>query len=235
MGYPAPIGAFVTVVSAGAWIALLIAIGAVALNYWAMRRIIAQAGYSPLWILLPLAPLVLTIISFFVLWHDIDAIAFGGSIGFFGIDSIGFIWHLDQLSVVVNWAFFIVFAFSRWPVSEGRPTPSTGRLPETFRGTLGGSVPNTGVSPEPLVVSRGMPQSAAGPAAEPTAQPDAPANVPAAKRPGVKFCAWCGEPLPGNRALFHDCGPKDRPATFCKNCGTALPAGASQCNACGAA
>jgi hypothetical protein len=233
-------GAFITAVSAGSWIELIIAIGAIALNYWAMTRIIAQAGYSPMWILLPLAPLVLTIISFFVLWSDLDAIVFGGSIGFFGIEDIGFVFHLDQLSLVVNWAFFIVFAFSRWPVSEGRHTSSAAppRAPDSFRAVPpSGPVPSTPIAPEPAVVNRGMPQSAAGPgpAPGPAADPPPVASASAAAKPSAKYCAWCGESLPGNRALFHDCGPKDRPATFCKSCGTALAAGATQCASCGAA
>jgi hypothetical protein len=46
MGQLTPFGALITSVSAGTWIQLIITLGAVALTYFAMSRIIAQAGYS---------------------------------------------------------------------------------------------------------------------------------------------------------------------------------------------
>ncbi len=232
MGHLTPIGAFATSVSAGTWIELLIAIGVVALNYYAMTRIISQAGYSPVWILLPLAPLILTIVAFIIFWHDVNAIFFGDSVGFVGITTIGIVWHLDQLSFVANWAFFLVFAFSRWPVSEGRPSPSGGpaRPPESPPNPAGRWSPNTPTAP----VARGMPSSGASPGSGPAVAPVAAASPPPTRTTGPKICGWCGEALPGNRALFHDCGPKDRPETFCKSCGSAFPVGTSQCNSCGA-
>ena len=89
MGLLTPIVGFATAVSIGTWIQLLIAIGVVALMYLATGRIITQAGYSALWILLPIAPLVFTTICFFIFWHDLNTIIFGGSIGFIGISTVG--------------------------------------------------------------------------------------------------------------------------------------------------
>jgi hypothetical protein len=214
--------------SIGSWIVLLIILGLVALNYVATARIITQAGYSPRWILLPIAPLVLTIICFIIFWIDIRTIYFGETFGFYGVNNVGFVWRLDELSIFLNWLFYIIFAFSRWPVSGTHRAPSVGgpSAPEVVRVN-----PNPSpVRPTPSAVlpARAVPSSGASPGTGPAAAPSA----PVAKR--AQFCAWCGEALPGNRALFHDCGPKDRPETFCKNCGTALPAGTSVCSACGA-
>jgi Double zinc ribbon len=239
MGNLTPIGAFATAVSVGTWIQLLIAIGVLALIYVATARIITQAGYSHLWILLPVAPLALTVICFFVFWHDLDTIVFGGTLGFIGITNVGFWWHLDEISIVLNIGFFVIFAFSRWPMSGGQPSPRT-ESPQSYeplRAAPSGPASSLPAPPDPVVAPRGLPTSAAGPGAGPRAGAvPGPAVVTSAavKKPSAQFCAWCGEALPGNRALFHDCGPRDRPETVCKSCGTAFPAGTSICNSCGA-
>ena len=227
-----PIGAFATSVSAGTWIDLLIAIGLMALLFLATARIIGQAGYSTWWILLPLSTLVLTVICYFILWHDLNAVVFGGSIGFIGISTIGIVWHLDQASVILNIGFYLLFAFSRWPVSGTRHARNDDGPIPTQPGRAAPSGPASGpmVAPEPVVAPRGVPASTAGPGAGPAVATRAPTPI----KKGAQFCAWCGESTPGNRALFHDCGPKDRPQTFCKNCGTALPAGSTECTSCGA-
>jgi hypothetical protein len=233
MGLLAPFGAFVTSVGAGTWIQLLLTIGVVALTYAAMSRIITQAGYSSLWILLPLAPLVLTIACFVILWHDLNGIVFGGPVGFYGIEVVGLFWHLDEIALLLNWIFFIVFAFSRWPGATTRHAPES-EASRAIQAVRPGPRSPASVPLAPsdrVTASRGAPTSGAGPGAAPAAV----TSTPAAKRPGAKFCAWCGESLPGNRALFHDCGPKDRPETHCKNCGTVFDAGSSECRTCGAA
>jgi hypothetical protein len=232
MGPMTPIFAFAPSVSASTWIELLLAIGLMALMFIATARIIAQAGYSTLWILVPLSPLVLTAICFFILWHDLNVVVFGGSIGFIGISTVGFVWHLDQVSVLLNIGFYLLFAFSRWPIAGTRhDRDDDGPLP-TQSGRAVPSGPGSGpvVAPNRVVSPRGMPTSAAGPGAGPATA----SMAPTPKKQGTQFCPWCGEATPGNRALFHDCGPKDRPHTFCKNCGSALPAGSTECTSCNA-
>ncbi len=210
--------------SAGPFIALLIILGLIVLNYWATSRIITQAGYSPMWILLPIAPLFLTIISYIIFWHDVHTILLGGSLGTGGINTNGLIWRLDELAIFLNWLFYIIFAFSRWPVSgthrapnvDGPSAPDATRVnpnPPPVRPTPSAATPSA-AAPARVVASSGA-SPGSGPAAAPSA--------PIAK--GGQFCPWCAESLPGNRSLFHDCGPKDRPATFCKNCGTSVAGG----------
>jgi len=224
---------FTASTSVSAWIELLIFSGALFLNYWATMRIITQAGYSAAWIALPIAPLVLTIICYVIFWNDIHEIFFGGGFGFgFGsFNNVSLFWHLDEISILLNWLFYIVFAFSRWPVT-GTPRAPEGDAPRPSRFTRAtiSTAKEPAAATAPLPGPRPAVASAAGPGGGPTG-----ASRPAATRPSAQFCAWCGEALPGNRALFHDCGPKDRPETHCKNCGTAYAAGSTQCTACGGA
>lgn len=228
MGFVTP---FIASTSVSAWIELLIFVGLLFLNYWATMRIIAQAGYSPLWILLPLAPLVLTTLCYIIFWVDIHEVFFGGGFGVgFGIDShVSLIWHLDELSIFLCWLFFIVFAFARWPVSGERHPREAGGPPPSRADRSRPASPSPAPA-DPVGVARfgttPSIRSAAGPAVAPSAP---------AVRKNAQYCAWCGEALPGNRALFHDCGSKDGPETFCKFCGTAFAVGTTQCNSCGAA
>jgi hypothetical protein len=231
MGLTAPILAFATSLSPRSWVDLIVAFGAVVLTYVATSRIIKQAGYSTWWILLPLSPLVLTVVCFAILWHDLNAIVFGGSFGFFGINSIGLFWHLDQLSFFLNWLFYIVFAFSRWPTAGAR-RPSEMNAPRPSgpdHGPVTGPASGSAAPRAPVPVARVASEARAAPA-----QATGVTTAPAPPRASTKFCAWCGESLPGNRALFHDCGPKDRPETHCRACGTALPPGATHCSSCAA-
>jgi hypothetical protein len=162
------------------------------------------------------------------LLNDLHAALQGGALDFGGIGTNGLIGHLDELSIFLNWVLFLVFAFSRWPVSgpQYARTPDGPRPPDALREGPG----PTPTAPLPSArPARVVPSSGAGPGSGPTGVPSA----TVAKRPAAQFCPWCAEALPGNRALFHDCGSKDRPESFCKNCGTALPDGSSVCNACG--
>jgi hypothetical protein len=228
MGHVTPL---IASTSAVALIELLVLLGLLFLDYWATMRIITQAGYSSAWILLPLAPLVLTIICLVIWWNDIHEIYFGGGFDFGGIGNVRLFWRLDEFSIILNWVFYLIFAFSRWPaIGTSRASDAAPLPPPPPR-----AIPGSRLTPPTPTVSppgaRVMPSSAASPGA-------APANTavaPAATRPSAKCCAWCGEALPGSRALFHDCGSKDRPEAFCTNCGNALPAGSTQCSSCGAA
>jgi hypothetical protein len=228
MGHLTPL---IASTSVRGWIALLVILGLLFLDYWATLRIITQAGYSYLWILLPLAPLVLTIVCYVILWNDLHGIFVSDNFGFGGINNASLFWHLDEVSIFLNWLFYLVFAFSRWPVT-GTPRAPDAAAPLTPDSTR--SVPRSPSSrpaPSAPIPSARVVSSAAGPGAGPAST----ADPPPSRRPAALACAWCGESLPGSRSLFHDCGPKDRPVTFCKNCGTALPPGSTECNSCSAA
>jgi hypothetical protein len=227
MGHLTPL---IASTSVGGWIELLIILGLLFLDYWATMRIITQAGYSSMWILLPLAPLVLTIICYVILFNDLHEIYFGGGFGFAGVGNANLFWNLDKISILLNWVFYMVFAFSRWPAVGTSRAPSPSPLQPTPTRVMP-NPPSRPPATAALIPSAGAVPSAAGPGAGSVSTPVAPTP----NRPASKFCPWCAEALPGNRALFHDCGSKDRPEAFCRSCGTALPVGSTECGACGAA
>lgn len=201
------------------------------LNLWATARIIGQAGYSRLWILLPLVSFVLTFAAIVTFSHDLLLILLGESQGLGTAEGL---WVFAGLSWAATWVFFLVFAFSRWPVTslagarghEG-PRPEPPASPWTSR-------PGPTYRPQLPAVTK--PRDAASPSGDLAENvPPAPAVVapsPTSGPASVRHCAWCGEPLPGNRAFFHECGSRDRPATHCVTCGAALPNDGAPCATC---
>jgi hypothetical protein len=250
---------FAPVTTIGSIIELIIYIGVTGLTYWALLRIITNAGYSNVWMALPISTMFLTWLCYIIFWSDLHGIYFGGAFdfGFSGFSQVSVPWTLDEISIVLNWIFFLMIAFSGSQITE-RFMPSRSAPPAQMN--YGGPASTLPPPPDPVNAVRPAPPSAAGPGAGPIVRPAppsaagpgagpivrpappsaagpgaGPAGLPGAAgaRPGAQFCPWCGESLPGNRALFHDCGPKDRPETHCKNCGTPFAAGSAQCASCG--
>ena len=54
---------------------------------------------------------------FIIFVSDVHLIFSGDGLGVGGINNVGAAWDLDQISIFLNWIFFLIFAFSRWPVS----------------------------------------------------------------------------------------------------------------------
>jgi hypothetical protein len=209
-----------------------------AVSFWATTRIISQAGYSPAWILMPLSSLVLTIVVFIMLYVDLRSFAnafpfgVGGTTFGSGLGGVEVVWVLDMLTIFANWILFLVFAFSRWPYAadSGRRGPSQPPSP-------GGASPHGRNAPG-MAQPPGSPTSASVSASAPSSLGVVPttSSVASASAAPVrtKHCVWCGESLPGSRALFHDCGTKDRPVTNCAACGAQLPTAGAACVACAA-
>jgi hypothetical protein len=201
-------------------VSLVVTIAFVALDYWALTRIIHKAGFSRGWIIIPLLPVALTIACSVITYNDLRSSLFGYSTGFlgfstgfFGFSRVGFLWDVDLISFLLNWLFFLIFAFIEWPSAAGgggAASQPAGR-PGSYV-TAGAAAPAT---KGPRGVTRDYGPTAAAPAAAPVSAPSGPAVV-------VKHCVWCAEALPGSRALFHDCGPKSRPPIFCETCGSTL-------------
>ncbi|MGB8195934.1 MAG: hypothetical protein WCF25_02880, partial [Acidimicrobiales bacterium] len=151
--------------SFGSIVELLIYICVTGITYWALQRIITGAGYSTVWMALPASTMLLTWICYIIFWSDIHGIYFGGGFdfGFSGISQVNVVWTLDEISIVANWIFFLVIAFSGTAVSErltGRFTSRSAAPMQTNNGGLASTLPPP---PDQGNVVRPMPPSAAGP------------------------------------------------------------------------
>ena len=62
----------------------------------------------------------LTWLCYIIFWSDLHGIYFGGafSFGFSGFNQVSIPWTLDEISIVLNWLFFLVIAFSGSPIGE---------------------------------------------------------------------------------------------------------------------
>jgi hypothetical protein len=221
-------------ISIGDYVILAIYVAILVVNYFAISLIIGKAGFSRAWIILPLIPVGLTIAGYVILYHDFHEIFTNGSFGVVRPNSDGLIWELDLLSIFVNWVFFIIFATIRWPVADGRSDFGRSKKSSIEQAAVqvgASATPTLGPRRSPGVPARSASTAVAAPATSTT--PESVTASPSAGTRGKNHCIWCGEVLPGNRALFHNCGSKDRPAAFCRDCGDALVDGSSSCANCG--
>ncbi len=212
------------------WLALI------ALNYFAISQIIAKAGYSRTWLIVPLTPVVLLIITMIVAFIDLRSLADSGFTLIPNVRGISILWALDGISSFVAWVFFLIFAFSAWPVSASR---------SDYIGGVSNSLGPQGLAPSGAASTSGTPWKYPpvrinGPGltgvvpSDETSSQESSALPPSRPTDGRRaiHCAWCGESIPGNRALGHDCGPKDRPEAFCRYCGRPFNEGSSTCTSC---
>jgi hypothetical protein len=236
---------------------LFLWLGLATLNYFALSRIIARAGFSPWWVLCPITPLALVIILFLMLIVDAHTPSFGTG-GFDArISGDLTLTYLIVITSLLNWVLFLVFAFVRWPVQSaaegyGRRTPPAG---PPFVPPLGLALPaqplGDGAAPPPVpatgpgvsaaapvpvaaspMVATYVQQSSADLYADPLAVGVLTAEPPMPTAPATIFCSWCGEERASDSHAIHYCGPTDRPATHCMRCGTTFD-GAPACPSCG--
>ncbi len=218
---------------------LSISIVFLAVNLWALTRIIDKAGLTRLWLLLPLLSVGLTIACAAETYNAVHGAPSSFSSEFFGWSQLkllwrgdtvspGFeqgalLWHVDLVSIVANWLLFIFFAVVPWGLDRGQA-----------KGTSGARVTGTVATPRAPASGKGARGVTRdyGPSVETPTTASAP--VPSSTGPVTKYCVWCAEALPGSRALFHDCGPKSRPPIFCQRCGSTLTE-VGDCASCGVA
>ena len=98
------------------YLGLVIALAIFVVIIVAYVQIITKAGYSPWWILLPLAMPVMYFVTFAVLLHDSLHQPFGTSGVTTLTNDFGFLGTIDLLVGLANFVMFLVFAFSEWPV-----------------------------------------------------------------------------------------------------------------------
>jgi hypothetical protein len=218
--------------SSGNVTGLVIDLVILAVNFMAVSKIITKAGYSAKWIIVPLAPVALWVVTFILLVVEVrHVVAFGTTVSQpVSLSSYRVLEALDVLSVIVTWIFFLIFAFSDWPVGQSRR--SAGELVPPGRSPF---VP-AGQAP-PVVPARGpLGAGAVDPRSAP-AITGAPSTVlvqeQAQPAPSVIYCSWCGKERAVDAQAIHHCGSKERPAAYCMVCGTPLGEGAAACTQCG--
>ena len=213
-------------------------------TFLAWRALVTKSGKSGPWLAFGIAPIVTLAITYVVAAFQ-HLPKFFGSVAFFRTPAaitdyifsavylflrsghltfsifgvLNFMVALDMLAFLVAWAGFVVLALTEWPNAVTRSA----------------SGPSVASTPAPTT-PRGVPPRNAAPVRTATYNPPAPpTGVPG----GVDmrrrlYCPWCGEHIPGNRALGHDCGPKDRPEVMCRFCGQAFLEGTTSCATCDA-
>ncbi len=205
-------------------VVLALTLGLLVLNFFAVTKVITKAGYSYRWIYVPLTPVVLWCASVILLAVDVRTAVVDGttasvpaSLGnFFILEA------LDFVSLFVTWVFFLIFAFSTWPVSTGRggppvPPPGAPGSPFPHRRSRAGARrcagrrrrwPGTGTGtlmhPPPRRPRRlSSRHRAAGPVRprhNPRAHPRSSTAVgagsrgPATPRPSITAAPWSGPP-----------------------------------------
>jgi len=92
-------------------VVILVALGILVLNLVATYKIITKAGYSGRWMIVPLLPLIIYVL---IVLDVISTPAF--TVSQYSTGSFLLLGVFDGLSAVLSWVFFLVFAFSDWPV-----------------------------------------------------------------------------------------------------------------------
>jgi hypothetical protein len=104
---------------------VLVFIGLAVLNLVATIKIITKAGYSAWWILVPLSPIVMCVVTFAVFIYEVRT-SLTGSVSDFNTTSLAVLWVLDGLCGLLSWVFFLVFAFAEWPIQRQLRTQHAG-------------------------------------------------------------------------------------------------------------
>jgi hypothetical protein len=197
---------------------LIFELGVAVITLIAVGTIITKAGYSSGWILVPLAPVIVNIGTLIYVSSAVRSSALHGVFPTGGMRTVLDLFLIDLLLLAGVWIFFLIFAFRPWPALEAQA--SQGR---------------SNYSPS-AVNPRGVPQPGVGSPSSLGRTPVRP-TVSASGAPDTRrriYCPWCGEHIPGNRALGHDCGPRDRPEVICRYCGQAFAEGTMICSRCDA-
>jgi hypothetical protein len=216
----------------------------------ALARIIARSGFSLLWILVPLVPIVLTLILYTHELHGLGPFAQPGGIqtsrlsiafyidalvadnSFSSSNGLGALFYADLICTVASWLMFVIFAFSSWPVEQSTREPRQRKVERPATAKFA----NVVVAEPPPALDEanamrfGRPATASPSASAPTAAPIVPEVQ--VEAPTVQYCQWCGKEQAVNALAIHHCGPKNRPAAYCSSCGTPFAPGATSCASC---
>ena len=234
--------------------AAVIGLGLTILNLVAVGKIITKAGYSAWWILVVFMPVASWVVSVVILDRAANSPFNSATSASFEARSFVALWVVNGIGIVLPWIFFLVFAFSDWPVRR--------QLRE--QGRAGAGSPDTRLSPSFLAASP-RPQSdpyvgaasqaptpsftSAPPyapaASYPPVAPDAPYAPYASAVPGASTPPYATDAPPApmvrpESATFFTSDPNPRTApvsaqvtTPCPHCGAATRIGSPFCGSCG--
>ncbi|HVB90562.1 MAG TPA: hypothetical protein VND70_00515 [Acidimicrobiales bacterium] len=104
---------------------LVMLLALIIVNFVAVGKIITKAGFSVRWLVVPLLPLGLWIATWSWLVVDEKTLVIGRNLtaSSTGLYDFPVLVTFDYLSVFVTWIFFVVFAFSAWPVTGMQREP----------------------------------------------------------------------------------------------------------------
>jgi hypothetical protein len=211
MNVPSTLGA--TSISSGGGAALgililLVGVGISVLNYVAIFKIITKAGYSGWWILIPLAPPVAYAVSYAAVAHQINVYSSADYPSAFWDQIVGWL-ILVGVTILIEWLFFYIFAFSDWPLRRQLRQATAGSYPMAAAVPVqplaavqrAGAVPAQQDVWAPTPASTPAPVPVAAVAAsrvpEPSAGGSTCARCQASMTPGTRFCESCGAPASG--------------------------------------
>jgi hypothetical protein len=220
--------------------ALIIVLCLVLITFVAITLVIVKAGFSRAWIFVPLTPLACWVATIVVIRIQLHAFVSTGLVTSFYPGTIGTMFELDWATLGIAWIFFLVFAFSSWPMAPAQVSsersPTKGQRPQPVHGGSGGgsagprNAPGQSGSRYPM--PRGPGFGTLGFVAGPATATHESAMTPGRSDQLATFCSRCGDSIPGNRALAHNCPKSGEPATHCRYCGKSYPEGAEECPSC---
>jgi hypothetical protein len=209
-------------------------IGVAIVNFFAIRAIVAKAGYSPTWAYVTQIPYAIAVIGFLVVAAD----AKGGN-PVEALENLAVVYILLSLAAFGDWVLFLVFAFSAWPniPSKYDTWKAATKAKEVERTTLrmarSATVPSVDVPSTPAPLGDVTAEDAGA-----VTTPDLPphpltrsSNPPPenAAPPQVVYCARCGVAMDEAGAFFHDCPSGAATPAFCRECGVAVEPDATAC------
>jgi hypothetical protein len=187
----------------------------------------------------PLAPVIAWITTLVIAKIQLHTFVIIWELAPFYPHIISILLDIDKIMIFGSWLFLLLFAFTKWPLS-------TRRAPETRSATKAHVTrPVQGDASAP---SEATPHSAlryplskgpgfgilgfvTGPGTVATQETGGPGAHPRTNQLAT-FCARCGESVPGNRMLAHNCPNEGQPSLFCRYHGAALSEGSSNCPSC---
>ena len=144
-----------------ALVQLILTIGFLGLNVVAVYKIITKAGYSGNWIVLVFAPFIAVVIGFVVFVSDVRSRNFHAG-------TFTYWFALGGLLMLIDYIFFLVFAFSEWPALRQRRQSYQSRY--GYGGP--GFPPRVGTGPGVRPPGAGSPPAPGRPPAWPAEQGD---------------------------------------------------------------